>query len=350
MLTLFPSITIVSSPISLLRPDDLPHPERALAQGEVVRVRRGVYAPAAPWRALRPWARYLARVHAVALCYPDAIFTHESAAALLGMPVIGDPVTVHVLVSSTDAARESSGIRTHRTTSLPEIIAIGGVLVTSPAATAVSLARYRHRAFGLAAADAALRIDPAITREGLLDANESRSSSRGRRTARWSLTRATSARESVLESISDAAREWLGFPPPELQHTFIAADGSVDRGDQWWPEIGLLGEPDGEFKYDGRFGDPALLLRQRRARDRRLLRQEVKAVAHWGWIELAQVWPLQNILAGHGLPQLYPVQHAPLRSLLALLRPYDVLLSDGAQRRGHSTRAFERTTGGRGNG
>ena len=346
MLALTPSPTVLPPPIELLRRDSLPHPERALARGEVVRVRAGVFAPSTQWRRLRPWERYRARVHAAALVRPDAIFCHESAAALLGMPVIGDPVTVHVLVASTEAARESTGIRTHRTSTLPELLAIDGVVVTSPTVTAVTLARYRHRAVGLAAADAALRLDPTVSRDALIGDNERRATSRGRNIARWALDRATPARESMLESLSDAAREWLGFPAPELQRVFVAPDGTVDRGDQWWEALGLLGEPDGEFKYDGRFGDPAQLLRDRRERDRRLLSGPVTAIVHWGWIEVARVWPLRDLLVGSGLPQLHPVQHAPLRSLQQVLQPYDHLLSRGD--RIPSPR--ERTTGRRGNG
>ncbi|MGB4777780.1 type IV toxin-antitoxin system AbiEi family antitoxin [Microbacterium sp.] len=327
MLTLTTSLALSPSPVTLLRGTELPHPERAVARGDVVRVRAGVFAPAAQWRRLRPWERYLARVHAVALVRPDAIFCHESAAVLVGMPVVGDPVTVHVLVAATEAARESAGIRSHRAAALPDLITVGGIVVTTPAVTAVTLARYRHHALGLAATDAALRLDPLLSRDALSTENESRPTGRGRNTARWALTRASAQRESALESLSDAVREWLGFPAPELQHAFVAADGTVDRGDQWWENLGLLGEPDGEFKYDGRFGDPAGLLRKRRERDRRLLSGPVAAIAHWGWIEVARVWPLRDLLVGFGLPQLLPVQIAPLRSLMKLLQPYDRLLS-----------------------
>lgn len=314
-------------PLVLWQADEVPHAERALARGEIVRVRHGVYAAAADWHALRPWQRYLARVHAVARRFPDALFSHESAAALLGMPVIADPVAVHTLVPPSGAARDVAGIRTHRSTSAHDVVAAGGLLMTSPGATAVTLARHRHPALGLAAADAALSIDPHLTPGAMRADNETRLSSRGRNIARWALDRATGRSESVLESISVATVEWLGFPPPELQRVFVAADGRMDRGDLWWDGHGLLGEPDGEFKYDGRFGDPAALLRARRERDLRLLAGGVRAVAHWGWIEVARVDPLRALLLGHGLPQVEPESPVPLRSLRRLLAPYDRMLS-----------------------
>ncbi|MDJ1113468.1 hypothetical protein [Microbacterium dauci] len=127
--------------VTLLRRADVPHPERAIARGELVRVRPGVFTPTVTWTALRPWERYLVRVHAVALTHPDAVFCHESAAALLGMPVIGDPVTVHVLVPASHAARESGGIRTHRVTTMPDLIIDGGLIVTTPASRGIETTR-----------------------------------------------------------------------------------------------------------------------------------------------------------------------------------------------------------------
>ncbi|MBN9175965.1 MAG: hypothetical protein J0I43_01140 [Microbacterium sp.] len=56
MLTFAPTLTlgIRPAPIELLRAAQIPHPERDVARGALVRVRRGVYAPAERWRALRP--------------------------------------------------------------------------------------------------------------------------------------------------------------------------------------------------------------------------------------------------------------------------------------------------------
>lgn len=316
-------LILAPCPVTLRRTSELPHPERALVTGQVMRVRRGVYASRPAWASLRPWDRYLARVYAVAMAHPDVVFSHESAAVLLGMPVIGDPEIVHTLVSPTSASREHAGIRSHRAERPETVRAIGGLLVTSPGATAVTLARHRHEALGFAACEAALRLDPTLTPNALRADNESRVSSRGRNHARWALDRATGRCESVLESLSVATIEWLGFPPPEVQHVFTSPDGITDRGDLWWAEARLLGEPDGEFKYDGRFGDPADLLRERHQRDRRLLRSGVRAVTHWGWVDLARVDPLRALLRGQGLRQIAPESPTPLYSLQRLLAPYD---------------------------
>jgi len=195
MPTLESVAAVKPSPIPLLRWGDIPHPERTLAAGHVVKVRHGVYASAQLWNALPPWDRYLARVHAAALSYPDAVFCLESAAALLGMPVFGDPRTVHMLVSTGGTARLYAGVRAHTSRPEREIIELSGLRTTSPGDTAVDIARLRHNAIGLAVADAALKIDPRLSRESLMVTNESRSSKRGRDIARWPLQRCTTLSE-----------------------------------------------------------------------------------------------------------------------------------------------------------
>ncbi|MDN3494666.1 hypothetical protein QL996_01885 [Planococcus sp. APC 4015] len=130
----------VPTPIALTRSADIAHPERALRRAEIVRVRGGVYADAGEWQALTPWNRYLARIHAVALDRPDAIFSHDSAAALHGMPVFGDPLVVHVLAHPSTTARQVAGVRVHNGDGDRDIVEAGGVVLTGVADTAASRA------------------------------------------------------------------------------------------------------------------------------------------------------------------------------------------------------------------
>lgn len=319
-------------PIPLLHADDVPHPERALARGDLVRVRAGVYAPRDLWHALPPWERYLVRVHAVVLRHPGVVLCHESAVCVDGGPVFGDPLVVHVLSTSVTASRLVSGIRTHTTTDDRQLIEIDGVAMTAPAETAVDLARARHPAIGLSVADAMLRQHPELSRDGLEALNESRSSRRGRKIARWPLSRATALAETALESVSRAAIEWLGYPAPELQVTFASA-GEEDRSDFLWREASLAGEADGDLKFDGRFGDPRVILRRQRDRDARL-RGHVRAVAHWGWSEATAFAPLRDILHGIGLRTTGPENAAALLSLrrsLAGHAPRRIEVGDAAR-------------------
>lgn len=314
------TLAVRPAPIPLLRVDEVPHPERAIARGDLIRVRQGVYAPRGLWQSAAPWDRYLARVYATAMMHPGAVFWGESAAALLGGPVFGDPGVVHVLGGTTSTARAAAGIRTHVSTDDRSVVEMGGIAVVAPVEFAVDLARSRHPAIGLAVANAVRRMDRSITAEALMALNESRTSSRGRRIARWSLQRATPTPESVLESVSLAAIEWLGLPLPELQVSFVDADGDEIRPDFVWARESLAGEADGDLKFDGRYGDARTLLRKQIERDT-ALRQHVRSVAHWGWAEATNVAPLRDLLRGLGLSPIQPENAAALHSLRRSVAP-----------------------------
>ena len=308
---------VVTSPIPLLPSAGVSHAEREIAAGRLVRVRRGVLASAAAWQALTPWDRYTARVHAVAMMHPEAVFCLESAAALLGAPVFGHPRDVHVLDLPSANARLSGGVRCHTTMQDRLIVDAGGLFVTSMVDTAVDISRSRHGALALAVADASLRRDPSASVEVLVARNESRLSKRGRRMARWPLHRATPEAETALESLSRAVIEWLGFDEPELQREFVT-NGVLDRCDMWWEGTRVIGEADGELKYDGSLRPTADAMRNEKARDRRLL-AHADRIVHWGWADVVHVDPLRGILRRAGLAQRRPESSRELYALTALL-------------------------------
>ena len=84
--------------------------------------------------------------------------------------------------------------------------------------------------------------------------------------------------ETVLESVSRAAIEWLGFEEPELQVEF-RTDGFTDRVDMWWTEGRVVGEADGDLKYDGSLEPPTTAIAKEKDRDRRLRRHTSRACA-----------------------------------------------------------------------
>ncbi len=302
------------APVPLLMSRERHDLTRAVRQGQLHHVRRGVFAPAEEWRELSPWDRYLARVHAVARLRPDTVFSHESACALLGLPVFGDPLLVHATTGPGGTSRVSSGVRVHAHYRMPDVVEIDGLLVVNELDTVVSLARSRPEVCALVVADAALRLNPDLTVDALLNENESRESSRGRRRARWPLSRAVRDAESPLESVSRAAVEWLGFAAPQLQVWF-----GQDRCDMWWESTHTVGEADGELKYDGSLGDPVTALRARADRDARL-RREARAIAHWGWSDVVHFDRLRGILIEAGVPRVAPADGTQLMLMQRSLR------------------------------
>ena len=322
MITATAASDLVPSPIALLVRGDAPHSDRAVRSGTLVAVMRGVYAEGAPWRALKPWQRYLARVHAAALKYPDAIFCYESGAALRGLTVFLEPADVHVILPAGATSRAVSGVRAHAAVRMPGAEEIGGLVVETPVEIAIDIARARHNAIGLAVIGSALRTDGRLTTEQLAEVNASRSSPRGRRHARWALERATPTPESPLEYISAASIEWLGFPRPEMQKWIVGQPGEeADRLDFWWDAERIGGEADGEIKYSGELGDARAALRDRSSRDARLLDRGVAATAHWGWREAIGGRPLRAALLAAGLRPEGPEDTNQLRSLQRVLTP-----------------------------
>ncbi|WP_158597316.1 type IV toxin-antitoxin system AbiEi family antitoxin [Microbacterium telephonicum] len=310
-----------ASPIALFRADEISHPDRRERAGELQRVTRGVYVPADAWQRLAPWDRYLARVHAVARNRPDAVFALESAAALHGLPVFGEPADVHVVVASPEKSRAVAGVRVHTSAQIPSEDHRGGIRVVSPEAAAVAIACARHPAVGLAVASALLRTDRSLGPDDLHALARDRATARGIRTAQWVFDRATAQTESPLEDVSLAVIEWLGFEAPELQCWF-RSPGGHDRVDFLWRRSAVAGEADGEVKYSGEYGDARASLRERNARDARLRTTHgLKAVAHWAWADVVASDQLAAILCTAGLAQMRPSQPAPLLALRAALYP-----------------------------
>ena len=128
--------------------------------------------------------------------------------------------------------------------------------------------------------DALLRRARVPNADELRAINESRTTSRGRRVARWALERATGVPEIPLESLSMGVMEAAGFELPELQVEFHL-DGYADRVDFFWRSRRIIGEADGRIKYDGTLQDPTGAIVREKQRDSRLRRQ-ASSLMHWG--------------------------------------------------------------------
>ena len=312
------------SPVELLAVrEEQPAGGRLRSDSRYVRVRRGIYAAHKAWVALTPWQRYLARVHAYALINPDAIFSHESAAALLGLPVIGEPIDIHVFDPERARSARYGDVVLHTSQDGRGYSVLGMLNVTDMAHTAIDLARVLPPAFGLAVVDAALaRPGAGFELSELADLAAAQDSARGRTRLRWIWQHADPRSESAGESVSRAAIEWLGFEQPELQ-VELRNEGHLDRVDFAWLRVRVLGESDGYGKYFAADPDETRtrLIDEKRREDR--LRRSARGFARWDWAAAMQATPLGEKLHAAGVPQLRHPQRVMLASLRRHPRSFD---------------------------
>lgn len=277
------------------------------------RVRRAVYTPKQDWEALPEWDRYLLRVHAFALARPDAVFSHESAAALLGLPIFGHPRRIHIF----DARRERSlvygDVVAHTSVDFRATLELDGIHMCTVDDVVLDLARVLPPAFGLAVGDAAVRArrleSPRLVERAALQRNPN-----GRKRLDWVIERIDARAESVVESVSRAVAEWCGFPQPTLQREHRVA-GRLYRSDFCWPEHKVIGEADGWSKYDP--ADARLAAEAVRDEKRRedALRRAGWRVARWDYSGALRVDGLREGLSRAGLPTVTRPDTAALRSV-----------------------------------
>lgn len=272
-------------------------------RGVLARVRPGAFVRAVEWAGMTPEARHVMRVHAAAAALHDPVFSHESAAAVWGLPLVADVVPVHVARPRERGGSSWAGVVQHQSVAARRAVRHGGVLVTPVVDTVLDLAATRPFADAVVVADHALRAG-LVTSEGLVSAaTEWRGRRGGRRrlvVARFADRRA----ESPGESLSRARIHELGLPAPELQVRLRDPDGVIGRVDFWWSSMGLVGEFDGRVKYRAAGVDDPRRLEERlwaeKLREDRLRRAGAR-VARWTWSDALDRDRLAAVLARAGL-------------------------------------------------
>jgi predicted transcriptional regulator of viral defense system len=272
---------------------------RMRRRGELVRVRRGAYAPPQP-DSDDP-GDYVAAATQLAIrhrqlidgtvpqLHPRAVISHGSAALLHDLPIF--PAAVRRLHLTRD--RNGGGVRRPlihvHGSALPaeDVTMIDGIPVTSLARTVVDLALTlpyeqavavgdRALALGLDDVDLAVAVEQATRRSGAAQA---------RRVAAFIDGRS----ESVGESFSRVGFDRDGLPAPEPQLRVYADNGQfVARSDFGWPELRTLGEFDGREKYLRlrREGESIedFILREKQRED--ALRDLGWQIVRWVWADL----------------------------------------------------------------
>lgn len=229
-----------------------------------VRVRRGLHAAR-----LGDESRVTAAVVRL-----DAVASHETAAAIWGIPTLGKAASVQVTRRrrSQGTARYEDVIVHHARLDPADVMVHGGIRVTSPARTVMDLARGRAFRAAVVAADAALRMRR-CTHQELRAVAQAQAGWPGVARARRVAAFADARSGSPLESISRVAFDHYGLPAPILQATI----GGYERADFLWEMFRVIGEADGMGKYTS-----PEVLRREKEREEDFVRMGF-TVFRWVW-------------------------------------------------------------------
>lgn len=209
--------------------------------GGLVRVWHGVYSTGQPDLLGRLAALDVFAGQRVVACM-------GTAAALYGFDT-EDTSAVHILDPGT-RLRSTTGLTVHQRSGAP-LQSIGGRLATTPAWTAVEIARTLRRPRALATLDAVLRTG----RCGVADLTRAIDEQRGRRgivAVRDLLEYADARSESAMESEARLAMIDHGVTTPVLQYEIDGRDGVRFRVDFAWPDARVAAEYESVQWHAGR--------------------------------------------------------------------------------------------------
>lgn len=265
----------------------------AVRRGDWVRLRHGTYALAATWLAAqsdgREWARLRCAAELISLGFQPVI-SHEWAARLHRMPHLGALGPRPVITRAPHRSRERSERSGLFVAALPpeDQTVVDGIPVTTPARTALDLARRDGRLAGVVAADAALAVG--ASRDDLAEVLARCWHWPGGATAREAVALARRGSQSALESLGRVALLDRGAPEPELQLEVRRWGELVARVDQGWRDLLLVVEADGAIKYTDEWR-PQPLLTEKRRQER--IEQCGLSVVRYDW---AEAWHTPTLL------------------------------------------------------
>lgn len=206
--------------------------------------------------------------------------SHQSAAALHKIPVLGLPDDIHFTADRHSGGRRQGRAFFLHASPLPadEVTVVEGVLTTTLARTAMDVARSGSFAEAIVVLDGALRAGATLDELTVLTDRGRRR--RGIALVRQTMTWADGRSESAGESLSRALMIRAGIPMPDLQVEYREDDGELfARVDFDWGGR-VVGEFDGLVKY----GDATDVVAEKRREDK--LRALGIIVVRWTWDDL----------------------------------------------------------------
>jgi len=279
--------------------------DAALRGKELYPVRRGVYArpPASTPEGLMQ--RHQNQVRALVAVAPNHVVSHLSAAAMYGLPIIGQwPDRAQVLALGSHGGTSKSGFIAHRTEVEPSTRVIDGVVVTSLERTLVDVATTSTLLVTTAVLDSALH--QALTTKELLGAElDSVSPRYGYHRAETAVEFADDRSASAGESLSRVRMHQLRFEAPELQIHVSTFRGEYDA-DFGWEGAKRFGEFDGFAKYarvEYLKGEaPAQAVVREKAREDAIRAKTGRTFVRWGWNDALSPRLFDRLLREGGVP------------------------------------------------
>lgn len=267
--------------------------QRSARYGDTFRIRRGVYLPTSEWDELDAESRHRARIAAAqATARSPLVFSHESAALLSGLPIIGAwPDRPQVAALPERGRRTRYEIQWHDAQlDESDIRAEDGITMTGPLRTLTDLLASRSFRSGVATLDHALQHLQryGVSKQILRDVIAQRRPFRNVRKADAVVEFATGLAESVLESLSMVCFWEFGYPRPQQQREYRGLNGEQYWADFYWKEFDVIGEADGVAKYTepeflrGRTVEQAVLDEKFREDE---LRAQCSGFVRWGWAD-----------------------------------------------------------------
>jgi len=256
---------------------------RSADRGELTRLGKAAFVSTSIFEAASLWEAFRLRSIAFSLSSgPDTFLTGPAAAAVLEIPMVGDPPDHPTALRPGNAHvghdRSPYGRVRHGYLPPSHQRRRGRAFTVSPAYCAVDIARHYGTRDGILAADRVLA--SGVHREVLANLVDNMSRYPGIESARWVVENADPRAESPLESLGRFAFLSEGLPAP-VSNAWIPVAGQWFRADHLLPEQGVILEADGAVKYDNRV-DAATLVRADRDRER-LLRSLHFGIARYGW-------------------------------------------------------------------
>lgn len=221
--------------------------------GLVIRLRRGMYAPADIYAACDESGKHLLHARAaVASQQGEVALAGASAAASYGFALYQQDLSmVHILRLDQGSSRRHAMTNHHIVLREIEedLVQRDGLLTVRPARAVWEVACRSSLEAGVVTADSAVRLQPTLA-AALAELQERFAYYPGSRQGRTAIRLADARSESPGESVTRVQFFRYGIPMPEPQYRVVDDRGTlVGTADWGWEEDRHLGEFDGKVKY-----------------------------------------------------------------------------------------------------